>query len=93
VGVVVASDYYELHAKAPTAQQRESRQVRKSGVPKHLGVMMKARSVAAGPRQARDLATAVARFAPQVTVTDERLPGDGVRIEVRHTNTAVKRAD
>jgi|GEM_PF-5746071 len=74
LGVELSGDYYEIHAKDPTAQQRASRDVRKDGVPRRFGVMMKARSVAASPRRLGAIATAAARFAPRVPVVDERTP-------------------
>ncbi|MFD0558635.1 hypothetical protein FB566_4585 [Stackebrandtia endophytica] len=76
LGVELSGDYYEIHAKEPTVTQRASRDIRKDGVPRRLGVMMPARSVACGPRRLGAVADAVTRFAPNVPVVDERaLPG------------------
>ncbi|CAM3238628.1 hypothetical protein [Stackebrandtia soli] len=77
IGLELSNDYYEIHKKSPGPKDRESTMIRRSGVPKRLGVLMKTRSVAASSRQIRDLADAVARFAPDVPVVNERTPGGG----------------
>lgn len=72
LGVEKINDAYSVVQKEPTEQQRQSRDHRDNGSPVRLGSMLLSRSVEFPPRGAKAVATAVAAFAPNVQVLDER---------------------
>ncbi|GAA2136584.1 hypothetical protein [Glycomyces algeriensis] len=75
VGVEKPDDWYEVSRREPTEQERKSRGHRKDGSPIRLGAMLNARSIRLGPVAFKHLAEAVATYAPQVEIVDERVHG------------------
>ncbi|GAB3649395.1 hypothetical protein [Glycomyces tarimensis] len=75
LGVEKTGDYYTVSQKEPSAKERASKEHRENGSPVRLSQTLLSRSVGLSPLCLRAVAEAVADFAPDIEVVDERRRG------------------
>ncbi|GAA4913697.1 hypothetical protein [Stackebrandtia albiflava] len=80
VGVVLAGDRARNFQREAAGRTWSAADLRPNGVPEWLPGGIQKHSVRLSPARAKDLAAAVARYAPSVPVIDARDPGGGERV-------------